>query len=164
MTAYSIKYQIQGRVKTIGASLQHNTAQLRMLLDGCRDIQISVRLANEFLVLIDPELRGITSRLIRRARIDMRKACAAINRNTFVAGYEHIPPLPIKKTKPRSTSRAARTAAADTDSGGGGPDDPDPDPDPERPYIALGIDHKAATPAAPPSNGPANREKGNMRS
>ena len=72
------------------------------------------------------------------------------SQNTFIIGSEHIPPLPTSKAQPRSTSRAAHTAATDTDSGGGGPDDPDPDPDPQRPYIALGIDHKATTPAGPP--------------
>ena len=91
---------------------------------------------------------------ISRTVIRWFVACleALRSRNTFNIETDHSPIKVISKTKPRSASRAARTAAADTDSGGGGPDDPDPDPDPdpERPYIALGIDHKATTPAGPP--------------
>jgi hypothetical protein len=45
----------------------------------------------------------------------------------------------------RASRPARRSSASATASGNG-----DPDPDPERPYIALGIDHKATTPAGPP--------------
>lgn len=43
-------------------------------------------------------------------------------------------------------TRPARLSSASASASGNG----DPDPDPERPYIALGIDHKATTPAGPP--------------
>jgi len=68
--------------------------------------------------------------------------------NTFILGFENLLPIPDRQARPRSSAPGSR--AATTDSGGGGPDEPDPDPDPERPYIALGIDHKATTPAGPP--------------
>jgi hypothetical protein len=68
--------------------------------------------------------------------------------NTFILGFENLPLMPDRQARPRSSAPGSR--AATTDSGGGGPDEPDPDPDPERPYIALGIDHKATTPAGPP--------------
>lgn len=70
------------------------------------------------------------------------------SRNTFIIGFENLPLMPDRQARPRSSAPGSR--AATTDSGGGGPDEPDPDPDPERPYIALGIDHKATTPAGPP--------------
>lgn len=151
MTAYYSKYQIQGRVKTIGASLQHNAAQRRRILAvyGLVVAAPGARL-RKYRDQMDPEtLRG-SGMLTAYARKVIRKASSSINLNTIIAGSEHIPPLPVRKAKPRSASRAARTATADTDSSGGGPDDPDPDPDPQRPYIALGIDHKATTPAGPP--------------
>lgn len=70
------------------------------------------------------------------------------SRNTLIIGFENLPLMPDRQARPRSSAPGSR--AATTDSGGGGPDEPDPDPDPERPYIALGIDHKATTPAGPP--------------
>lgn len=84
------------------------------------------------------------------AKTILRGTPYALSRNLFTAGADQLPNLFNRTISARSASRAASTAAADTDSGGGGPDDPDPDPDPERPYIALGIDHKATTPAGPP--------------
>lgn len=70
------------------------------------------------------------------------------SRNTLILGFENLPLMSDRQARPRSSAPGSR--ASTTDSGGGGPDEPDPDPDPERPYIALGIDHKATTPAGPP--------------
>ena len=54
--------------------------------------------------------------------------------------------LPAGLSRNRAARPARRSSASATASGNG-----DPDPDPERPYIALGIDHKATTPAGPPA-------------
>jgi hypothetical protein len=87
-----------------------------------------------------------TKQLESKRRMLARKPFPS--RNTFILGFENLPLMPDRQARPRSSAPGSR--AATTDSGGGGPDEPDPDPDPERPYIALGIDHKATTPAGPP--------------
>ncbi len=81
-----------------------------------------------------------------KLRVLVRKPL--LSANTINLGFENLPLMPDRQARPRSSAPGSR--AATTDSGGGGPDEPDPDPDPERPYIALGIDHKATTPAGPP--------------
>jgi hypothetical protein len=81
----------------------------------------------------------------------LRTTSVKLNTNPLRIGIERtLPPLPKQHAAPRARASHSTPAADEGDSGGGGPDDPDPDPDPERPYIALGIDHKATTPAGPP--------------
>lgn len=86
-------------------------------------------------------------RAFRKAARFLNDGLEAIRtHNTFSIGTEYIASLII----PKAQTRSASSTATDTISDDRGPDDPDPDPDPERPYLALGIDHKATTPAGPP--------------
>ena len=81
----------------------------------------------------------------------LRRTSVKLNANPLCIGAERIPPsMPKQQPKPRTRAPLHMPVADDGDSGGGGPDEPDPDPAPDRPYIALGIDHKATTPAGPP--------------
>jgi hypothetical protein len=100
-----------------------------------------------------PELKCMLDRVLS---VDNKKVASnrrmarlpKLSQNTFILGFENLLPIPDRQARPRSSAPGSR--AATTDSGGGGPDEPDPDPDPDRPYISLGIDHKATTPAGPP--------------
>lgn len=69
--------------------------------------------------------------------------------NCRLAGSVFLPSFAAQMRGIRA-SRARRKPSPTTGQPLNGPDDPDPDPDPERPYIALGIDYKADTPAGPP--------------
>lgn len=69
--------------------------------------------------------------------------------NSRLSGSVSIPSLAVQIRGIRA-GRARKKSSTLSGRSLSGPDEPDPDPDPERPYIALGIDHKATTPAGPP--------------
>ncbi|MET4161953.1 hypothetical protein ABIE61_001802 [Marinobacterium sp. MBR-111] len=69
--------------------------------------------------------------------------------NSRLSGSVSIPSLAVQIRGIRA-GRARKKSSTLSGRSLSGPDEPDPDPDPDRPYIALGIDHKATTPAGPP--------------
>lgn len=105
----------------------------------------------------EPELSSHVKHLIQvlkgTADLLLKRTAHNLNRNPVAASLVRTPPVLQRKARPTaSRSPRSNTATADNSSSiTGRPDDPDPDPAPERPYLALGIDHKATTPAGPPA-------------
>lgn len=99
-----------------------------------------------------PERITKTRFLYRMFKINCSLYWLRLRRSTrqesFSAGIQQVPQLQFLQRCKIRTRAPRHTNAQGVGRSPSGSSDPDPDPG--RPYIALGIDHKATTPAGPP--------------